>query len=194
MKGALDRWFYRQIAVWCIIFKKDELAIEYWERIRASTPNDPQVLAAIAHLKIGVGDKEAAIPLLRQVLALDAKQSDTWFNLGFLIQEQGRHAEALEAFARCLELDEKNDRAWYGQALSLIKLEKFDEAVKALKRNTELQPMSPYGWYQLAHAYIRLGKRELAEKVVLNLAKFEPKVALKLEHETGIKSGVNLPF
>lgn len=190
----LDRWFSRQIAVWCVIFKRYDLAIEYWERIRASSPNDPRVLAAIAHLKIELGDKETAIALLRQVLALDAKQSDTWFNLGFLVQEQGQHAEAIEAFARCLELNEKNDRAWYGRALSLIKLGRIDEAVLALKRNTELQPMSPYGWYQLAHAYIRLGKRELAEKVVLNLAKFEPKVALKLESETGIKSGVNLPF
>lgn len=191
---ALDRWFYRQIAVWCVIFKRFDIAAEYWERIRATAPNDIQVLTALAHLKIEMGDKAAAIELLRQAVALDPKQGNAWFNLGFLIQEQEQHPEALEAFARCLEIDEKNDRAWYGRALSLIKLERIDEAVVALKRNTALQPMSPYGWYQLAHAHLRLGQRELAEKAVRTLAKFEPKVALKLESETGIKSGVNLPF
>lgn len=194
MRRALDCWFYHTMAICCLLVKREAMAIEYWERLRTLEPTNAKILSSIAHAKAELGLNREAVALLQGALELDAAQPGTWFNLGYLLQEIGDDEEAIRALRRATELDAKLDRAWYGLGLSLIKCGKIDEGVAALKRNTELQPMSPYGWYQLAHAYLRQGERDKAERVILRLAKFEPKVALKLEQETGIKSGVKLPF
>jgi len=193
MRKKLDLWFYRQMAVWCLLLKRDAQAVEYWERVRALVPGDATVVASIAHTKVGLGHRAEAIALFRQSLDIDPAQPGNWFNLGYVLDDMGEHEEAAVVFRHALDLDGKLDRAWYGLALSLIKCGKVEEAVAALKRNTELQPMSPYGWYQLAHAYLRLGQRDKAESVIHRLAKFEPKVALQLEQETGIKAGAARP-
>jgi len=192
--SAIDAWFYRQMAICATLLKRDEMAIEYWERVRALRPRDTDVIATVAHLKAARGARRDAIDLVRQALDLEPQKAAYWFNLGFLQQEEGEHEEALRSFDRALGLDEKLDRAWYGKALSLIKLGRVDEAIAPLKKNTELQPMSPYGWYQLAHAYHRLGDSARVARVIRQLAGFEPKVAKQLERETGVAVGVDVPF
>lgn len=189
----LEHWFHRQMAVWCLLLKRDADAISHWERVRGLDPGNAKIVASIAHTKAALGHREEALALFRQSLDLNPAQPGNWFNLGYLLEDMGESEEAAVAFRRAIDLDARLDRAWYGLALALIKCGKVEEAVAALKRNTELQPMSPYGWYQLAHAYLRLGQQEKAESVIHRLARFEPKVALQLEQETGIKAGVNLP-
>ncbi len=194
MRLKIEALYCRYMAICASIIKRDDVALEYWLRLRALKPNDAKIIAIIAFIRAGHGQKQEAATLIRQAIALDPDQPAYWFNLGYLLQEMEDHAEAIQAFRRVLALNEKMDASWYGMAISQVKLGLLDEAVASLKRNTEMQPMSPYGWYQLAHTYFRMGKMEDAEKVVRKLAGFEPKVALKLEQETGIKSGVNLPF
>jgi len=193
MNTAIDLWFSRKMALFSLLLKREDMAIHYWQRARALAPGDARIVASLAHAHAVLGRNAEAAALFRQALDIDANQPGTWFNLGFLLGEMGDAAEAVVVFRRAVELDPKLDRAWYGMALALINTGAVEEAVAALKRNTELQPMSPYGWYQLAHAYLRLGQRDKAEGVVRRLAKFEPKVALQLEQETGIKAGANLP-
>jgi len=191
---ALTVAFHRQCATWAVIFNRTEAALRHWEAVRALRPHDPDVLGALAHLRAQLGQREAALALLGQVVQVAPDRAAAWFNLAFMRQEGGLHLEALEAFDRALALDDRLDRAWYGKALSLIKLGRVEESIPLLTKNTELQPMSPYGWYQLAHAYHRLGRPDRVEKVIRKLAGFEPKVAQQLERETGVRVGVETPF
>ena len=188
----VNAWFYRQMAIWSTIFKRDDMALEYWGRVRALRPRDARPVAAIAHLHAAQGRRGAAIQCMAQALAIEPGQADGWFNLGFLQQEEGEHAAAITSFERALAINEKLDRAFYGKALSLIKLEQVEAAIAPLQKNTELQPMSPYGWYQLAHVYHRLGDAERVAKTIRRLAQFEPAVARQLEGETGVSVGVRL--
>ena len=185
-------WFWRQIATWASIFKRDEVAIEYWARIHAARPNDSRTLATLAHLHAGRGRQQEAISLLERAVALDPSGAALWFNLGFLRQTESDHSGVLEAFERAIALDDKLDRAYYGKGLSLIKLGQLEEAIEPLRRNTRLQPMSPYGYYQLVHLYHRLGRTALAEETIRHLSGFEPQVARQLERETGIKTGLGV--
>jgi tetratricopeptide (TPR) repeat protein len=194
MSTAFNAWYFRKMAVWSTLLKRDAMALEYWERVRALRPGDSDVVATIAHLKAAAGGRREAIALIHQALDIDPKRAAYWFNLGFLQQEEGDHQQALDSFERALKLDEKLDRAWYGKALSLIKLGRIEEAIEPLQRNTELQPMSPYGWYQLAHVYHRLGDSAKVARVIRKLSGFEPKVAKQLERETGVNVGVEVPF
>ncbi len=187
---GLSIWFWRQIATWASIFKRDEIAIDYWARIHAARPNDPRALSTLAHLHAGRGRHREAMTLLERAVALDPRGAALWFNLGFLRQHESDHTAALEAFDQAIALDDKLDRAYYGRGLSLIKLGRLEEAIEPLLRNTRLQPMSPYGYYQLVHVYQRLGRISLAEETIRHLAGFEPQVARQLVRETGIEAGL----
>jgi tetratricopeptide (TPR) repeat protein len=150
-------------------------------------PKNAHALASRAHLRAKRGDRAGAIADGRALVAAHPQRSAAdWFNLAFLLEAQGRPADAEPAFRRAVTLDPAFDRAWYGLALALIGLRRFDEAVAALERNTSLQPMSPYGWYQLACVHLERSEPEAARRVIAHLKGFEPAVAAQLERETGL--------
>jgi tetratricopeptide (TPR) repeat protein len=188
--SAVNVWFWKQMATWATLLKRDEIALEYWQRIAAARPDDARVLSALAHKTAQRGGRPQAIEMLQRAVAVDPKQSGAWYNLGYLLQESQRHDEALVAFDRALALNEKLDLAYYGKALSLIKTGRLQEAIPPLKKNIELQPMSPFGFYQLAHVYHRLERPDQVEKQIRRLSGFEPQVARQLELETGVVIGV----
>ena len=187
---ALKVWYLRQMATWSTFFRQSAMALEYWERIRLIRPRDPSVLATVAGLHASAGRRDHARELLSESIAIDAAQAYVHFNLGYLLQQDDLHAEALSAFERALALNPKLDQALYGQALSLIKLDRVEEAIEPLKANMRLQPLSPYGFYQLAHVFNRLGRRDEAKKVIVQLSGFEPQVARQVQRETGIDAGL----
>jgi tetratricopeptide (TPR) repeat protein len=187
---ALKVWYLRQMATWSTFFRQSAMALEYWERIRLMRPRDPAVLATVAGLHASAGRRDHARELLCESIAIDAAQAYVHFNLGYLLQQDDLHAEALAAFERALALNPKLDQALYGQALSLIKLDRVEEAIEPLKANMRLQPLSPYGFYQLAHVFNRLGRRDEAKKVIVQLSGFEPQVARQVQRETGIDAGL----
>jgi tetratricopeptide (TPR) repeat protein len=190
----LNYFYLKQLAIWSLIFNKRETAIGYWEKMRVLRPTDPMIPASIAHLKAELGFKREALALLHQSLEMKDANALAWYNVGYIHQEFEEQEQAIVAFDKAIAHDEKMDLAYYGKALALIKRGKVEEAIPLLKRNTELQPMSPYGWYQLAHAYNRLGQSDKARKTILKLSKFEPKVAVQVQNETGIDAGVVSPF
>ena len=187
--SVLALWYWRQMATLAKLLKRDDRAVAYWERIAAARPGDAVTLAALAHLKATTGNRPDAVQLLREALRLDATKAGTWYNLGYLQQEEQRHEEAIDSFDRAIALDQKLDLAYYGKALSLIKTGRLDEAIAPLKMNIELQPMSPFGFYQLAHVYHRLQQPERVARLIKKLTVFEPQVARQLERETGVVVG-----
>jgi len=194
LNTTLNAWFYRQMAIWAGLLKRDEMSLEYWERVRALRPRDAATVLTVAHRRAERGEHREAVALVEQAIEIDPGHAPAWFNLGFLLQELGEHADALRAFDRAIALDAKLDRAWYGKALSLIKLDRVEEAIEPLKKNTELQPLSPYGFYQLAHAWNRLGKRQNVIATIRRLSQFEPKVAKQLEREIGVDADIPDPY
>jgi len=182
--SGLSIWFWKNMAVWSRLLKRDAMALEYWQRIAAARPADAKAQATVGHLLAELGQRDRAIEAVQRSLSLNAEQAPTWYNLGYLLQEAERHPEAIVAFQRAAALDEKLDRAYYGQALSLIKTGQLEQAIPLLRRNIELQPLSPFGFYQLGHVYHRLQKPERVSEMVKRLAGFEPQVARQLARET----------
>lgn len=150
-------------------------------------PDDAHALASRAHLHAARGRRDEAIAdQQRLVQCHPDRGAADWFNLAYLLEDAGRHAEAEPAFRRAVVLNPRLDRAWYGLALVLIHQQRLDEAVEALKRNTELQPMSPFGWYQLARVQVDRSQPEEARRIIRHLKRFEPKIADQLVKETGL--------
>jgi tetratricopeptide (TPR) repeat protein len=191
---ALNAWYLKQIANWAMLFKKHEIAADYWMRLAEFQPTDPMPYTVAAHCKSELRRSLEAETLLRKALEIDAGYAPAWFNLGFLVQKRNDHEEALNCFDKAVRFQEKMDRAHYGRALSLIALNRPEEAKAALERTIDLQPMSPYGYYQLATLHHRLGDEKACVKLVRKLHKFEPQLACQLQRETGVKAGVEDPF
>ena len=185
--GRFDYWMLKLRALALLVFARRESALEVFTAMLRLAPDDAYALASRAHLLAQLGRNDAALADAQALTRAHPQRSAAdWFNLAFLLDGAGRHAEAEPAFRQAVTLDAKLDRGWYGLALVLIRLERYDEAVEALKRNTELQPMSPFGWYQLARVHVDRHEPDEARRIIRHLKEFEPKVAAQLERETGL--------
>jgi tetratricopeptide (TPR) repeat protein len=167
----------------------NDAAARVFEQMLVEFPLDTYAMASLAHLLSQAGRRREAIELLGALTAKDDSDAHSWFNLGFMLEQERDFYRAEAALRRATELSPQLDRAWYGLGLVLIQMRRFDEAVEALKRNTELQPMSPYGWYQLARVHVDRHDPDEAVKIIRHLKGFEPKVAAQLERETGLLAG-----
>jgi tetratricopeptide (TPR) repeat protein len=190
MIARLKRWYWNQVAAWCVLFRQRDVALEYYERMVAQDPADALALASIGYQYAQQGRKRDALAMFDRVIALKPKDAEAQFDRGFLLQELNDHDAAMAAFRDALAINPDHDRALYGLALSLISTRRPEEAIAPLERNTKLQPMSPYGWYQLARVQHELGRAEETQKIVDHLARFEPDVARQLERETGLKARI----
>lgn len=185
--GGSSWWLMKAQAMALLLIGRHAQAERVFDRMLARWPADAYALASRAHVRAQQGRRAEAIADAQALVAAHPQRSAAdWFNLGWLLEADGRPADAEPAFRRAVTMDEQLDRAWYGLGLALIRLGRFDEAVAALKRNTELQPMSPYGWYQLARIHADRQEPDEARKVIRHLQGFEPKVALQLQRETGL--------
>ncbi|MDO9406146.1 MAG: tetratricopeptide repeat protein [Polaromonas sp.] len=147
---------------------------------------DVYTLASRAQLLHQLGDTTGAIEVQQALMDHHPGFAAGHFNLGFMLQQAQRDAEAVTVFRKAVALQPGLDRAWYGLGLSLIRLGRLEGeggAVAALEQNTALQPFSPHGWYQLARVRAKLGQTAQAEAIALQLQTFEPRVAAQLHLE-----------
>ncbi|MDP2256386.1 MAG: tetratricopeptide repeat protein [Polaromonas sp.] len=196
MRPALNRHFQyyalKAQAVLLLALGRRSGALRSFEQMLQRRPEDRYALASQAHVQVQLQRLDAAVASLQQltrILGSGPQEAAALFNLGYVLQQAGRHEEAGPAFRSALALDSSLDRAWYGLALVLIHQRQFPEAVEALKKNTALQPMSPYGWYRLVQVRLALGQPEKARKIIAHLRQFEPRVAAQLERENELASG-----
>ena len=174
------RWLKLQAVVLMALGRK-LTALQRFKHMLQLRPADNYALASLAHLHAEQLQFEAAIASLHQLTSAWPQDAAAWFNLGYVLQQTGRHENAEPAFRCALALDPLMDRAWYGLAVALMQRQQFHEAAEALKKNTALQPMSPYGWYRLAEVWLALDQLDEAQKVLHHLRQFEPTVAGQLE-------------
>lgn len=180
---ALQYHLLKAQALLLLAAGKRAAALPKFARMLRLRPADPYALASRGHVQAQLQLTQEAIDSLRQLTGAWPQQAAGWFNLGYVLQQAGRHEEAGPAFERALALDPRLDRAWYGLALVCIHQQRWQEAAQALERNTTLQPLGPYGWYRLAQVWLALGEPGKACKVIAHLRRFEPRVAAQLERE-----------
>ena len=171
----------RMHAVLLLAMGRSNAALARFDRLLQLRPLDCHALASRAHIHAQRESFDAAVASLRLLTQTRPQEAAGWFNLGFTLQQLGKHGQAGIAFRRALAIDPRMDRAWYGLALALMDSRQFQEAADALEKNITLQPMSPYGWFSLAQVRQALDQHDEAFRIALHLREFEPKVAALLE-------------
>lgn len=101
-----------------------ELALEAFQRAAATTGLTAETLAALGSANLGLGRLNQAETLLRRAVDADGDSPEAWNNLGVVLIERGKTAEAAEIFRKAYALDNgESDSIRDNLRLALAKLD-----------------------------------------------------------------------
>lgn len=146
----------------------------------AIDPRHTVALGSLGFLHGDRGDFAQAENYYREVVKHTPNDANTSFNLGYILQKQHRHDEAIAIFDMALGINISLDRAWFGKGISLAALKRHHEAVPAFERAAKLQPMNPHALYELGLQHHALSQREALDKVIEKLREFDPTATQQL--------------
>jgi tetratricopeptide (TPR) repeat protein len=115
-----------------------------YERALDLLPTYSAAALALADLLGRRESPRAAIGVLIRLLETDPYELEALTALGRALLDDGRTAQALEAFARVLRFDPEHAAALYHQGAALARQRHFDQAVEAWERVVQLDPSGPY--------------------------------------------------
>ena len=101
-----------------------ELALDAYTRAAAEIGLTVEVLSGLGSANLALGRLNQAERLLRQAVEEDEASPEMWNNLGVVLMERGKTAEASEVFRRAYALDNgQNDSIRDNLRLALAKIE-----------------------------------------------------------------------
>ncbi|AWB08057.1 glycosyltransferase (plasmid) [Azospirillum humicireducens] len=129
---------------------------------------------------LGAGRLQEAESLYRELLAQDGMAADLWNNLGVVLAERKRPAEAAAALRNALILRPDYDKPWVGLGSDAFG-DRLEEAVRCWTRAIQLEPRQGSGlWFNLG--VVRQMRGEAAEAAALfdraeSLTPDDPRIA-----------------
>jgi tetratricopeptide (TPR) repeat protein len=135
-------------------------AIYCWQKTLDLDDSHPEVQIRIAEALWGKGELESARQHYLTGLRRDPGNTGTLLDLGELLAEMGRDAEAGEKFRRAIELAPEEPAGYFCHAQWLARHGREEEAVAALTKVLQLDPTYPGAHLRLGELYYR--RRELA--------------------------------
>lgn len=124
--------------------------------------------SAMAHVSLGVyyysqGQLERAMEQYRASLAIRDDMDETHASVAAVLDDWGRHGEALTHRQRAVEL--RCDKGVYHAFLAgtLTRLGRLDEALAAAQQAVQMSPQLPVGYENLAVVLMRQAKPDQAE-------------------------------
>jgi len=117
--------------------KKYDEALGSFERARALSPGQAQIVAYMATCRLAAGDANGAEKIARDAVALDADSVRAWAALGSVLSKQDRHDEAVRAFERAEALETSHGlspETFVAHGFNLIGFGRPDAAIALYRR------------------------------------------------------------
>jgi tetratricopeptide (TPR) repeat protein len=108
------------------------------------------------------GEKQRAIALYEEIMAIDPKYAAAYINLGTINFHLRQFARAEELYRRATEVDPSYVLAFFDLGNVLDELQRPDESIAAYKQAVALSPRYGDAHYNLALAYERKNERRKA--------------------------------
>lgn len=135
-----------------------------FRRFPETNTSDPALYArAVAHHRLG--EVDAAVALMDELIARDADNPYFHELKGQILQENGRPAAAIGPYERAVALKPDAALLHTGLAKALLdqnSLETTQRAMDHLTTALSLEPYNSYAWYQRSRAHDALGETALA--------------------------------
>ena len=157
--------FYLQQAKQQLDKYQPEKALDTFQKLLDSKPNDPQAWRGRGDALLALARYERAVSAYDKALQLDPKDAKTLNKKGETLYELQRHQEALDAHEQALKAADNDPEAWYGKGRALIGLKRFEDALAAFDKAREIEPQSPSVWYSKGIALEYLNRRPEALKI-----------------------------
>jgi len=124
------------------------------------TPDDADIWTLLAQLNYHLKDMSALETCLRKVCSLQPNNPMSSYNPGILLQQQGRHTEALECFQSIYVADTRNALALSGMAACQWSIGNFSDAERLCRLALDLEPTIAEAWNCLGLALRSLHRTE----------------------------------
>jgi len=109
-----------------------------------------------------VVDYELEMKRLNNLINLDDKNADAYYNRGWIYEYKGDLQMAEKDYSHAIEINKTHGDAYYNRGLVLAKSKKYEQAVKDFAEVIKLNPADIDARCNRGNAYLQLGKRDLA--------------------------------
>ena len=144
------------------------------EQARALTPDDVEVLTALAKVKGRIGELPAAIVIFRQVVADIPSSADAHLNLAIAMADNSDFSNALDESTKAIELSPDLASAHQNRARILADLHRLDEARLEFARASQLAPANPDCFYYWALVEKDSGNLNKESQLLSKVVRLQP--------------------
>ncbi|MEG4576425.1 tetratricopeptide repeat protein [Microcoleus sp. N3A4] len=157
--------FYLQQAKQQLDKYQPEKALDTFQRLIDSKPNDPQAWRGRGDALLALARYERALSAYDKALQLQPNDAKTLNKKGETLYELQRYQEALDTHEQALKAADNDPEAWYGKGRAFIGLKRYEDALTAFDKAREIKPQSPSVWYSKGIALEYLNRRPEALKI-----------------------------
>ncbi|MBF0307649.1 MAG: tetratricopeptide repeat protein, partial [Alphaproteobacteria bacterium] len=122
---------------------------------------------------------DEAIEAYRGATAQDPGFREAWTNLGNVLTDAGRHAEAADAYGKALAGGQGPVDAAFGMGRALLSLGAAGQAVDHLSDAVARAPEHGEAWYALGEANEALGRRQAAIAAFREATRLDPRLGMR---------------
>lgn len=115
-------------------------------------PDRADPLLGLAAVALRQGDNPAALEYLEEATAAEPLSFEAWRQLAVLLEQQGRAAEAANAYGQMIALVPSDPNLYTARAMALARLGRGAEAVADLQAAQIFDPYREYAWLNAAGA------------------------------------------
>ena len=132
----------------------------------ALAPGDARVLLMASNLAQDLGNADKALELARESAIAMPALPESHNNLGVLLVNAGRNAEAVGAFQRAVDAKPGYSRAWVNLAAAQLRCGRHAEALAAGQHATRIDAANALAWQIVGNACVAAGDAQNAESAL----------------------------
>ncbi len=156
--------YYVRLGGTYMLLVRYDRALEIFQRAAQRFPGSAEAQYFVGIAARGFGALDVAEAALRKSLALRDSNVDALAQLGFVVGDRGRDAEAEKLLRRAVALDQRHFYAHYDLGRLLVRAKRYDEAIRVLAGADQIRERDPGVHYQLFIAYTRLKRKGDADR------------------------------
>jgi arylsulfatase A-like enzyme/Tfp pilus assembly protein PilF len=161
-------------ARWAALAGRHRDAAARLEPLVRAEPGNVAFRLQLAESSRRAGDLAGAERHYRALLDLDPDRAETWYHFGVALNDQGRHADAVDAFARAIELEPERAAAHNLLGIAYLALGRLEDARAAFETAIEKNPDDARAWNNLGNASRDLEQAAEAERAYRKAAALDP--------------------